>query len=676
MKKIFIIIALFANVITYGQIHKNPDVFGSTDNNTSLEQSFTISITTYTTTGLIYYDAVKLSDTTGGTSLQKKLLEHYGIDINCDKIPYFKDKTYCDWFKEKSGNPEGSNISNLLTSFGNTNVTYFATGLSQFLAERTKEELNEAFLNGMRDKLKAYPELRVLFPQTWATMQNIDSYGYAYIPQLLKYAFETDMLTLPQNFNNIKTVNYDCILIDNKKDRDRCEDRKTKLNEFFKSIEGQWFSFGLHTLNEAQTAKNPAALLKSIAEYPEMGTLKDSLKSKKCTAELNMLSFIELSNVISQSLLSNDEKHVWITKQQLDTLFQPDVFNIYLGLLLAKELQKDDLGKIKFYINDATAISFADILTDNCSRIKEFMTLIRNIYTIFSAGNEAVNKMRLAIENSGNIDSRSLIDFYRTLSNSIRPLANGIRMIDNRIILPKYEKIDNILNPAVDLYYHILDKQYSAAVFDAYVLMSNIKDKEGKDLPFLKSFLKYGMLIADVANAKSSDEVKKAIAATAMPVGSSAMKRNSRFSVMLQAYVGGYGGAVYYKDSLNRYQTTAAYGIFAPVGFSLNAGGKRNSGAVSFNFQLLDLGSLVNFYLKNGDNAVLPNDYKVNLIDIFSPGFQLGYLFPRTPLTAFIGGNYIPAFYKTAENTYKGGCRWQVGVAVDIPMYKLYISDK
>ena len=657
MKKVFIIIALFTNVVVYGQ---GKD-----------------------TVNIIYYDAVKLSSNLTKDSIVH-LLKPYGIDkqTTCEEIPYFKNTRFCYLFEERnSGNKERDSVnddtndtrkgndifSGFLSALGNTNVIYFATGLSQFLAERAKEELNEAFLNGMHDKLEAYPELRVLFPQTWATMQNIDYYGYAYIPQLLKYAFETDMLTLPQNLNNIIEGNFSCGL---KKDK-KCEDRQKELKKFFNTIDGQWFSFGLYVLNEAQTARNPAKLLNAIAEYPKMETLKKSLEDSfkernTAIAELNLLSFIELSDVISQSLLSKDGEHVWITKQQLDVLLKDTtVFNIYLGLLLAKEKQKDDSVKIKLYKNDGTSISFKNILEEE--HFEEFVTLIRNIYTVFSVGNDAVDKMRLAMENSENIDSRSLIDFYRTVSNSIRPLVNFIGMINSQIELPKQEKIDNILNPAVDLYYHILDKQYSAAVFDVYILMGNIKI----ELPFRQSFLKYGMLIADVANAKSSDEVRKAIAASAMPVGSSAMKRNNAFSVMLQAYVGAYGGSVlHHNDSLNEYQKNAAYGIFAPIGVSLNTGFKRNH-ALSLNFQLLDLGSLVNFYLKNGDNAVLPTDYKVNLIDVFSPGVQFGYLIPRTPLTAFVGTSYIPAFYKTAENTYNGGYRWQIGVAIDIPMYKL-----
>ena len=73
-------------------------------------------------------------------------------------------------------------------------------------------------------------------------------------------------------------------------------------------------------------------------------------------------------------MLNKDEKHVWITKQQLDTLLQPEVLNIYLGLLLAKDQIKPKSKKIKFYKNDSTYVSFDKILVDNDLKINDFKT--------------------------------------------------------------------------------------------------------------------------------------------------------------------------------------------------------------------------------------------------------------------------------------------------------------
>jgi hypothetical protein len=90
---------------------------------------------------------------------------------------------------------------------------------------------------------------------------------------------------------------------------------------------------------------------------------------------------------------------------------------------------------------------------------------------------------------------------------------------------------------------------------------------------------------------------------------------------------------------------------------------------------VLELGSLVNIYMKNGDNAVLPEDFKVRLKDIISPGFQVSYLIRRTPLSVFFGTNYIPALYQKPDNSYQSGWRWQAGLAIDIPMYKISLYN-
>jgi hypothetical protein len=635
--------------------------------------------------GYIYDDAVFLAkninnkDSVADYPAKQKLLDLYRISETVNN-PYLKDiyeKVRKPGDISGKGAQDSSPKMSLLSSLGNTDVTYFATGLSRFLAERTKEELNAAFFDKMKKELDKYPELQIVFPQTHATMQHIDSYGYAYIIQILKDAFEADMRSLPQNFYSFsfKDNLFDCNSLSGK-DSIECEKRQRNLTEFFNSPDGKWLTFGLSTLNKAFNATNPADLLQSVVSDSLFINLKndlvDSLKKNSTDKislinDYNVLSFLQLSNLISQSLLSKESDKVWITKQQLDTLFQPETFKIYLGLLLAT-VQKDD---IYFYKNTTDFIltkeirhSFSEILTDT-TKISAFQSLIQNGYSVYNAGNNAVKSMKEAINQSKDADSRALYDFYRAFTNNIRPIANNISNITERSIhLAKYERIENILNPAVDMVYHIADKNYSSAIFDATILLENLSTEDSFK-PVTKSLLKYGTLIANVANAQSSDEVKKAIEASVLPVGSSAIKRNTSFSIMLNAYVGGFYG---WRKGL--------YGVTAPIGLSFNTGfkGNKNDGAFSVDIQLIDLGTLVNFYLKNGDDAELPTDYKVNLANIFSPGFQMGYLIPSTPIQVFWGGNYIPALKQTnAEtNTYQGGWRWKIGLAMDIPMYNIY----
>jgi hypothetical protein len=83
----------------------------------------------------------------------------------------------------------------------------------------------------------------------------------------------------------------------------------------------------------------------------------------------------------------------------------------------------------------------------------------------------------------------------------------------------------------------------------------------------------------------------------------------------------------------------------------------------------------------NGDTASFPNDFKVRLSNIFSPGINLSYNIPKTPLALAIGGQYIPTLYEyeqisgVNELNPTNAWRWQVSLLVDIPMYNLKVWD-
>jgi len=82
---------------------------------------------------------------------------------------------------------------------------------------------------------------------------------------------------------------------------------------------------------------------------------------------------------------------------------------------------------------------------------------------------------------------------------------------------------------------------------------------------------KYGSFMANVATAKTADEVAKAIEIAALPVGSSRVKRETIFNVAVNAYVGPFIGYERIRgvDSSGKVNS---YGITAPIGVSLSKG--------------------------------------------------------------------------------------------------------
>jgi hypothetical protein len=306
--------------------------------------------------------------------------------------------------------------------------------------------------------------------------------------------------------------------------------------------------------------------------------------------------------------------------------------------------------------------------------------------------------MVAATDKSVEIDPQALYDYYRTFTSSLKPIAHSplLKTITGKDIGADYDKVEQFLNPAVDIAYHISTKKYSAAIYDASILLSsldNVVDEKMHPVfkPVTKSFVKYGTLISTVANAQSSDEVKQALDASVLPVGSSAIKRKSAWSISINGYVGGFYGKAYstIQDTLRNVITSKldtitkpisyrTFGLYAPVGLSFNRGFKSGWG-ITLNAQILDLGALVNFYLTKGDKASLPTDFKVKLSDILSPGIQLGINIPKTPLTIMGGMQYVPALNHLSQisTSQLSPIAWraQLGIVVDIPLYNLKVWD-
>jgi hypothetical protein len=648
--------------------------------------------------GNMYRDALKLAELSTADNQDNiigHILAYYKITLtDLENNPYLKEVLAGYIIRQKGADPHNAvgNIASLVSGIGNTDVTYFAAGLARFLAERAKEELNTAFFDKMKEQMQAYPELKTVFPKTADFMETIDNYSYASVIQVLKEAFQTDIQNLSTNLYGLKELQTDDC---SGKKEDECIARIKKLNDFFGTKTGLWTSLGMRTLKETATAANPADLLNEVTISNDLTELKAYVQKRDLYPDLNSIAVIELANFISISLLSdegdspgNEEGRVWINSTQLNTLIKnKKAFTAYLGLLFAAPESKE----ITFYVNAAKKYTLNDILKtakENAATYatyeNQLINLIKNTQTAFNAADNAIDKIRHAVENSTEADAQSLYNYYQTFAGSARSIAHSevLENITGVKIGAQYDKVEEFLTPAVDLAYHIAAKSYSAALYDALMLL-NKADSTDKTLDdqAAKVFVKYGTLISSVANAQSSDEVKTALEASMLPSGSSAIKRNSSWNIAVNAYVGGYWGYAhsYSRDanhSAVKYQT---YGLYAPVGISFSKGIKF--GSLSATAQVLDLGALVNFYLLNGDQTALPDEFKVRLSNIFAPGVQVAWNIPKTPLTLGFGWQFVPALYQTSqisggsEITASTAQRLHFSLVVDLPLLNIATWD-
>ncbi|MGZ8524379.1 MAG: hypothetical protein ACXWV1_08110, partial [Chitinophagaceae bacterium] len=130
--------------------------------------------------------------------------------------------------------------------------------------------------------------------------------------------------------------------------------------------------------------------------------------------------------------------------------------------------------------------------------------------------------------------------------NAFLLAAKDLQKIDPTISLPnEIEKVINDAGKALQIAHDIAVRNYSAAVVGVLTWIEEVMPNNN----FSRQFLKYGSFAANVVQAKNSDEVKTAIKAVALPAGSASIKKNSVFNVSVNAYLGGFYGNEYLRES-------------------------------------------------------------------------------------------------------------------------------
>lgn len=91
----------------------------------------------------------------------------------------------------------------MISGIGGLDVTTFADGLTLFLIDRAKQELNIAFFERFRKFLEKNPEASTLFPSTTEFIGNILAHEYTTFIQSLREAFYDDLHNLIYNIDDV-----------------------------------------------------------------------------------------------------------------------------------------------------------------------------------------------------------------------------------------------------------------------------------------------------------------------------------------------------------------------------------------------------------------------------------------------------------------------------------------
>jgi hypothetical protein len=576
------------------------------------------------------------------------------------------------------GASDNISIKSLFSSVGNLDVTNFADGLAKFLVQRSKEELNVAFFRKFQEFLRAYPEVKIIFPDTYNFLQNIYSYQYAAMLPALKAGFQKDMNAFSTNLIKLR----DLTATDCPATNAACNSRITTLNTFLNNDPlGKTFVGALIVSDNLMKGNNAAEILDAIAN------------DKICQGQTdNFSNIIRFSNLISGSLRSTEEGEIWISKTKLNQLFNDDALKIYLGLLYAQD--KTQPVGISFTLPNGSSLTLQQILVQSSTiagNLTAFKNSLKNVgYATADISSAAKNISSLKSE-----DSQPAVFRYADYASSISTfLKFSVSFFNgqNAKLAADVRLFTSIIDDAVNSCYDIKSQNYSALVLHTSNMLETILNG---NYPFKDNYIKYGTFMANIIEAKSSDEVKAAIEAAVLPVGSSSIKRETSFNISLNAFIGPMAGGEYL-PKLEDKRWAFVSGFTAPVGVAFSWGnignGKRDNpptikkrkngkeiGGKSFSIfvPLIDIGSMATFRFSDDSSDVAS---EVKLKNIISPGLYFYYGFGKCPISIGIGGQLGPQLREVSakeinvdKNYY---IRFGLNIVVDIPFFNFYTNSK
>lgn len=573
-------------------------------------------------------------------------------------------------------------LTRLKSSHGNflagLDVTKYANALASLMIDRAKQELTITFFNRFKKFVAENPEAGILFPKTTDNLSNLLSYKYPEMLPALRVGF----------FEDISKISY---TLDDVLALPRYEQLLAKVPEV---------NIVLRSLRLVQEiisgATHPADAFTDFAAFPEW----------KDTSLINWGSSVRLANIFTQSLRKADAvsivnnsiryqfnaKQAWVSAREVKELIKDTIaFKIYLGLiyqLAAKE-------EIYWKMGNET-IQFTTLM----AKYKDHPLVLENKISGFITLAEQTNSAYKEINQKKDSGiSLTKDDYYNYVNTSLDILEYGFgiaRNFNDSFSLPEYDYVKT-LRKINNLFRHTYKEEYTQVINDAVGILTDIEEKTkwrqgDSGEPYKKLSLvipkiaKYGTFMANVADAKTSEDVKAALDNAILPVGSSSIKKYARFNVSIQSYLGAFL-RIGKKSSDPGYAWTDRWGVSAPIGISLSHGFNK-WGSLSLFASLIDLGAIVDYQLRvdsvinsNGDKVpAISKDYKIELGQIFSPGGYLVYGFGgNIPLAFGLGAQYGPGLSTIDINAgipvvLNPEWRFNAFLSVDLPFFNLVNS--
>ena len=430
-------------------------------------------------------------------------------------------------------------------SFDAFSGNVLAEAAVSFVIERSKAEINIAFVQRFQTFLDKNPEARILFPSTLAQTKDIQSFQFNEFLNSIKQALLSDLQKFPEDVSQVLSL-------------PKYQDLLTEFPEI-RAILGS-----LSALNKIKDNDyHPARIISDIAALPEMN-------GKTGTNALqNLGNAWQLINIVSMSLVDPVQRSYLVTDPSAPTKsdFQKlvgdaSILKKYYEALCDKIIAAD----IVFQKDDGSLVYLKNLpffkKTDYDTKNKYiFINLVQNVtnaaynFENVKSSNGLKNQDKIVAYMSaagGCIESFNQV--CKTMGVPVEAdqclamASTGIKIYKdaeskdwNSLVNHSINFLDftfDLIQTATSAHVSDLQAKGSPAKKGDVIQAKSLDKKVGDGLKVTSQLLKWANLGASLVTAKNADEAKKAIESAALPPGSSSIKKNSNFNISLQTHLG------------------------------------------------------------------------------------------------------------------------------------------
>lgn len=620
--------------------------------------------------GSIYYDAISLDKCTD-TAIIHTILKYYHIKTIKDLTEHkFLNKSSAYNVMMKAFGTDTAKISETLknvlpaintniTGIGGIDVTNFSQGLSAFLIERAKDELNLAFFQRLKSFFnnEKYPELKIMFPCTTDKIINLLEYNYLEMLPVLQKAFYQDIRQLPENLIQVLLLpKYYPIT--------------SQFPEMFIILNAFNLIRQIDTLSPAQIIDSLPSIVPDTSKYPG----KTKIQVRQIANLKNSLNLIRIfSNSIRIDTSKEKSENFWVPSK---LVFQNIINNqnrmtIFLGLLY----QVIQSNNIEFNGQNLT-----DSMNTSDKEIWWYKMELSKLLGFTETINESSREIRRLISEHQKPGKQNIHDYLGTTIDmtefTLDVINHYYKKAKNEDTYMEYFTLAREVN---NLYLNTVTENYALAMHNAMNILGdflNLTDCNGHKVTVItaktiNTVTTAGTFIANMAEATTPDQVKAAIEAVALPVGSSSFKKYHLWNLSLNAYLGANYNFTHTANAVSNWDR--AFNLAAPVGLNLSFCSLRKGGSFSIFVPVIDVGAIVDYQLTSANQI----EQKFYLSNIWTIGSYIVYGFgANLPLALGFGAQYGPGLVKVGNDINQLSWRMNAFLTFDIPIINLYHGVK